>query len=789
MTDFLKLSREAFDASSTFIEANLRPDWDYSIRAFRSEHAAGSKYLSPEYASRSRLFRPKTRTVIRKNEAAGAVALFSNMELVDMQPGNPDDLMSVASRDAMKAVLEWRLQNSIPTFEIVMGGIQDAQTQGMVCSYQYWEYQIKNGVRVKDKPCIDLRPIENIGLDGGASWLDPVGTSPYFYDIIPMPVCQVRGMMNSTDGKTGQPKWKKLDDKTIQRARPDVFNSLRKTRLGKSEDPHEAAKAGLSDFDYVWVFRWFMRDHLDDDYTYYTLGNEDLLTEAMPLEKVYHHGIRPYVMGYSVLETHKAFKPPLPVLLRPLQQELNAVGNDRLDNVKFVLHKRWLVARGRQVDVQSLVRGAPGGVTLTTDPKTDVQESNWPDVTSSAYVETDRLNADFGELAGDFSPNTRLANKGSNDTLGGNKLAAMGAGLMTDYLLRTITETWWEKVLRQFVKLEAAYEDDQKVLAICAKKAKLFPRYGISQITDQMLNDDVTLTVNMGMGGSNPDNRLQKFLMVTAAADEMVLRAPPGSNVQERLKELYSLAGYRDGSRFVSENVDPRLAKSMQMIKELTEQLKGKQLEIASGERIEQQKLISAERQTDKQLQVDYERIKGDLQIRAAELVVEQQRLELERLQAQVDLKTASDEHKTKLIELGAKIEEANLKLEGERTKLLATQEKASAEMQKASMDLQSARETAQNEEKIGKVADGVSKSMESVSKEIAQLKADVAEAKGIKQGVDALNKGLGALAQVVLTPKKKAKKMRLKKPDGKSTKGVSIVYDDGSEEELEVER
>jgi hypothetical protein len=785
-TDWLKLSRDAFDSSSSFIEANLNPDRDYSLRAFRNEHATGSKYLSPEYAHRSRLFRPKTRSVIRKNEAAGSIALFSNMEIVDLQPSDPDNELAVHSRDAMKALLEYRLQNTIPTFEIAMGGIQDAQTQGAVVSYQYWEYQVKNGRKIKDKPCIDLRPIENIGLDGGASWLDPVNTSPYFYDIIPMPACQVRGMMESTDDKTGQPKWKKLDDKTILRARPDVANSLRQTRLGKSQDPHlETTKLG--DFDYVWVMRWFMRDHMDDDYTFYTLGTEDLLTDPQPLEEVYFHNIRPYVMGYSILETHKTFKTSMPVLLRPLQQETNAVANDRLDNVKLVLHKRWFVARGRQVDVQSLVRGAAGAVTLMTDPKTDVQESNWVDVTSSAYVEQDRLNADMDDLAGNFSPATKFANKGTNDTLGGAKLASAGAGLMTDYLLRTIIETWWEKVLKQLVKLEAAYETDEKILALCAKKAKLFPRYGT--IPDELLNDDVILTVNVGMGASNPDARFQKMIVGFNAIMDTIMKAPPGFNVEEFIKEASSNMGYRDGTRFWGGKQDPRLAKSMQMIKELTEQLKGKQLEIASGERIEQQKLIAAERQTDKQLQVDYERIKGDLQIRAAELVVEQQRLELERLQAQVDLKTASDEHKTKLIELGAKIEEANLKLEGERTKLLATQEKASAEMQKASMDLQSARETAQNEEKIGKVADGVSKSMESVSKEIAQLKADVAEAKGIKQGVDALNKGLGALAQVVLTPKKKAKKMRLKKPDGKSTKGVSIVYDDGSEEELEVER
>ena len=96
-TDYLDLAKQAYDSSTSFIDANWRSDWDYSLRAFRLEHAPGSKYLSDEYKARSRLVSPKTRSIIRKNEAAGAVALFSNMDVVNLSPGNPDDVMSVAS--------------------------------------------------------------------------------------------------------------------------------------------------------------------------------------------------------------------------------------------------------------------------------------------------------------------------------------------------------------------------------------------------------------------------------------------------------------------------------------------------------------------------------------------------------------------------------------------------------------------------------------------------------------------------------------------------------------------
>src|SRR5690606_12772092 len=120
-------------------------------------------------------------------------------------PGNPDNMMSVAGAAAIKELVEYRLTRTIPTFPLVMGGVQDAQTQGVGCSYQYWEYEQHDGEKVKDKPCIQLRPIENIRFDPAADWLDPVNTSPYFFDIIPMYVCDVRAMMENEDDKTGAP--------------------------------------------------------------------------------------------------------------------------------------------------------------------------------------------------------------------------------------------------------------------------------------------------------------------------------------------------------------------------------------------------------------------------------------------------------------------------------------------------------------------------------------------------------------------------------------------------------
>lgn len=792
MTDFLKLAQEAYDASTSYVDANLRADWDYSIRAFRNEHAAGSKYLSEEYKARSRIFRPKTRSIIRKNEAAGAVALFSNMETVNIEPGNPDDPISVASAAALKAVVEYRLTRTIPAFQLVMGALQDAQTQGTVISYQYWEYQKKGDKVIKDKPCIDLIPIENIRIDAGASWIDPVETSPYLCHIMPMKVCEVRAMMNSTDAKTGAPKWKKYNDAEIAKARPETIDTTRKARLGNKEDPQQD-NAEIGAYDTVWVMRWFVRDEIGDDYTFYTLGTDALLTDPKPIEKVYFHGKRPYVIGHSVLESHKVFKTGVPILVKQLQVETNDVANQRLDNVKFVLNKRWLVARGRQVDVQSLVRNVPGGVTLATDPNTDIKESNWPDVTSSSYVEQDRINADLDELAGNFSPSTKVANNAVNDTLGGSKLAAQGAGMMTDYLLRTFIETWWEPVLRQLVLLEQYYETDQIVLGVCAQKARLFPRFNISAITDDLLAKEVNVSVNVGMGASDPNQRFQKLLGGTNAVLNTIKMAPPNFNVDEFIKEAYSNMGYRDGSRFWNMQQDPRLMQAMQMVEQLQQALKGKQMEMQQTAQLEAAKIQSGERIKAAELQVDYQRISGDLRIREAELIVEQQKLELEKLKLQAEVSMAGEEHNLKLVEIGEKINEARAKLQAEQQKITGQALKIAADIEKgqreiALLDMEKANvsDTSKVVSQVQEMMTTVASELSAVGNAISTANSALAEIDSVKMGIQTLGEGFGALVSQI-SNRKKPSGFALKKDESGKTKAVAVTYNDGSSEEMPV--
>jgi len=65
---WLSLARNAYDSSTEWVDTNLRYQWEKNLSNFNSVHPPGSKYLTSAYDKRSRLFRPKTRTVVRKLE-------------------------------------------------------------------------------------------------------------------------------------------------------------------------------------------------------------------------------------------------------------------------------------------------------------------------------------------------------------------------------------------------------------------------------------------------------------------------------------------------------------------------------------------------------------------------------------------------------------------------------------------------------------------------------------------------------------------------------------------------
>lgn len=587
----IKLARECYDASTDWINSSRRADWMASIRAFQGQHASGSKYLSNEYRFRSNLYRPKTRAMVRKGESHTAAAFFSNEEVCSVQAMDDDDTMQKASSEVVQRLLQYRLSKppsagGIPWFLTLVGGRQDCDVMGASVAKVYWRYSErfhhtdkvptlddKTGEPddidqdvfeiVEDRPHVDLLPLENFRFDPGADWRDPVGTSPYLIEVIPMYHIDVRDKI--TEGE-----WNKVSESALRSSTNIEDEGTRRVREagrvpGKASDTRRPR-----DYDIVWVHLNTVRWH-GRDWCYYTVGTAgELLTDPCPIDEMFLHGERPYVFGFVIPETHKSYPSSKTQLIRDLQRATNDEMNLRFDALKLALQPRQFVAQGSGIELQDLRLFAPGKTVLVKNPKEDVVWDRPPDVTGAAYEEQDRINLDFDELVGDFSNTSVQASQQEQQSATGMHLMSGIASSMAEYELHMFATTFVEPILSLLIRLEQAYETDPVVLAIAGRQAQLFQKYGISHVTDDLLNQQLSVKVNVGIGATNPQLRLKNF---AAGADMLAKMFGPslvqGVNFQEVSNEVFGLLGYRDGKRFFIPDFDPRVSQLQQQLQEL----------------------------------------------------------------------------------------------------------------------------------------------------------------------------------------------------------------------------
>jgi hypothetical protein len=673
---WLSYAKEAYDTSTSFIDTNYRKDWENSILHFQNKHMQGSKYHSESYKFRSKMFRPKTRATVRQVEAATAAAFFSQLDVISFEPEDDKDPNQLAAAALRQELLNYRLsgKKQIPWFQVCVGAMQEAQIYGIVGSKQFWDYQekdveqeaegvldefgqpalIKQKVKVKDQPDIKLYPIENMRFSPSAEWTDVVNTSPYFIGMEPLLIGDVRKKISSGE-------WEQVSESVLLTARNSAYDSTRQTRDGDKEDSTDARfSKALSDFDIVWVHENFMR--IDgEEIQFYTLSTVARLSAPKPLSKAYLHGVRPFVVGTCVIEPHKAV-PDSPIHLgKGTQKEANELVNTRLDNVKLVLNKRYLVKRGKQVDLQSLVRNVPASVTLVNDVQTDVLPMEFQDVTSSAYAEQDRVNVDFDELLGSFSAGSIATNRKLGETVGGLQMLRGTSNTMGQYLIRVFSETWVEKVLNQLDELEQYYESDIELLNLMGRRANI-SKYGIEAVTKDILMAPARVTVNVANSAQDPTVRLELFTFAMQKYAEFRQNMPPDMDPEPVKAYIFGLLGFRDASRFTKDkDGNPELAAAQQMIQQLQQALESKMAEIKANN---EAKFAAIEAKRDESMA----KIQNEREIRAVELETEDNRLAAEieaednRKSAELMQKDQQAKREADLKLIVAQLQEANSK-------------------------------------------------------------------------------------------------------------------------------
>lgn len=568
--------------SRDYMDSNITLAWERNLYHFRNEHGPATPYVRRDW-KRARTFRPKTRANVKAQEASHAAAAFATQDYLDIKAVDSTNENQVVSAAVNKALLQTRLE-LVPWnwFVTCQGAYQDTKVYGVCISHQYWRYeQVKEVVpafddvghpimaqasdgqmypmgeehlrTIYDMPVVDLLPPECFLFDPMCDWRNPAQTSPYLCYMMAMYAGDVMKRMTTTHEKTGQPLWREYPLASILSAsRENVDNRTRRAREGHHRvDPSNNNDKASQEFNMVWAHLNIVREN-GVDVAWWTLGTQLVLTEPVPLTEMYPHlqpGERPFVVGFSVVEAHRNYPDGDVAQIAPLQEEINSVANQRLDNVRLVLNKRYFIRRGSQMDLDSLMRNVPGGGVMTNDPEKDVQVINTPDVTSSAYQEQDRLSQDLDDLVGGFGQSAIAAGGKQMDRAGSMDVLQGAAGAIQDYSIKLFFETWMQPVLRQLVRLEQMYETDHTVLAIAAKATPLWQKYGTDIVTDEILQHNLSVKINVGIGNTDPVKRVQKL---TFGITQVVQLPDMARRVKsmEIANEIFGSLGYKDASRF-----------------------------------------------------------------------------------------------------------------------------------------------------------------------------------------------------------------------------------------------
>jgi hypothetical protein len=568
-------AHEIYTTSTDYVDANITNIWETNLAHFNNEHAPQTNFRRTDWR-RSRVFRPKTRAATKSAEAALTVAAFSTQDVVDIRAEDERDPLQRASAAINKQILQYRLDRRMPWYQTSIGAYQSTKVYGLCISFQYWRYEADTdyepafmddgslmtdddgaplGYEVpivrKDELICDLIAPENFRFDPMCDWRDPCTTSPYLLYMMPVYAGEALERMEAVDVKTGMPLWKKHKLGSILATRRKNYDRTRQAREGRERiDPADEQHGNA--YTMLWAHMNIVKIN-GTDYMYWTMGTELLLTDPVPLLEAFPHleeGERPFVVGFSSIEAFRNYPAGDVEQSSGLQEEINTIANQRIDNIKLVLNKRYYVRRGSQVDLDALVRNVPGGGVMMNDPEKDVKTVNTPDVTQSSYMEQDKLAMEFDELVGNFAQGSAGVNReGNSPTVGGSAMMSQTAGSVSDYGLRIFFETWMEPVLRQLMKLEQAYENDETILSIAANQAQLLLKFGVHEVTDELIRQDLVVRVNVGMGNTDPIRRVERLLFgleKAAALPQMAEKL----KADEAANEIFGSLGYKDASRF-----------------------------------------------------------------------------------------------------------------------------------------------------------------------------------------------------------------------------------------------
>lgn len=566
----LQLVRDFESSNRKYLEANVYDRWRRNEHMYRLEHENTTLTNDPRYKHRSKLYIPKTRNAIRRILASIIGTYFSNPDVINLNSRRTGDQRLIDASQLLMAAVNYRLTHTVKFFTIAMFAILDVLKYGRGVVTMGWDFEEEEYTRtelvevedengeiqleeqemtyrriLKDEPNMRHVKIWNIYLSPSANPIDPINTSPVLIEKMPIFLHEVKDKIKSKEWK--KPKGISDDEDWGEFVwKPSQFE------MEEYGEPDIARDEDSPSWMMIEVWKCFVKFGGKDWYFISLKGNH-ALTDLEEVEEKFPCRGRPYIMGGSEPDTGKVWWQGIAELTESLQREINAIRNQRRDNVTLALNKKILIRNTAGIDVNSLLYSRPGAP-ITGDDISDlsIRELVYQDVTSSSFKESQETERWYEETSGITPYNMGVQRPGMNQTATGVSILSEEANTIISMIIRILNETFMIPTLQMVVQFEQLFETEEVLRQVAQDKGIDFDMVW----TREAIENQYDIEVNAGVGSTSREARFRSLGMIIDRAMAINAQyAAPVMNVIELVRDALPLAGHMNPDKYINEQV------------------------------------------------------------------------------------------------------------------------------------------------------------------------------------------------------------------------------------------
>lgn len=543
------------------------PQWKNNDDMYRMIHENKSLETDPRYKHRSKLYIPKARNALIRKLAAYVGTYFSNPDVVNLQPRLKNSPQMEQAAKLLFSAVNYRLKYSFKFFLNAVFAWFDMMKFGRGIVAVGWDYiekvtktkepmlddegmptgdeaEVEEVIVLKDEGTMRHVPITHLFVAPNANPIDPINSSPILIEKMPVFVYEAKQRIETGEWNR-PPEYGSDYDFSAYAWEPTDFD--------EEIYPEESLDFEKNkEWQQVEVWRCFVNVDGTDMF-FLSLLDKHMLTDPEPVEEKFPCKGRPYVMGGIIPDPQSVYWISFLETVNGLQRELNAIRNQRRDNVTLALNKKILIRSNCGIDLGSLLYSRPGAPIVGNDiGEMAVRELVYQDVTSSSYKEQQMNEMAFEETTGITPYNMGTQRPGMNQTATGTSILTESAntGIVMD--MSFINETFMIPLLEMVTQFVQEYENEATMRHVADQEGIDFDTVW----TREAIEAKYDVEVQAGVGSTSREMKFRNMgMLIDRAMALNTAYGAPVMNVIEMAKDALPLAGHMNPDKYINQQV------------------------------------------------------------------------------------------------------------------------------------------------------------------------------------------------------------------------------------------